>query len=281
MEETARLRQSYSSLQAETDQIRARDDAMAQRNIMEAKGSYDRLLAEKTDLEVRVQRAEERKTDIQRTHDELKDKIRAMLDEKHESLTKIKDMESHVNHLETQLTHLHKKESELGETLTWEVKKHESEMEKLNSRLATLQDELLGVVKEKSTQDTKMAELDQLVGQLLTINESLVGKLTGSNEKSAKKGSKKGKEGKSNKTFANSTKTRAGAQKHSQLASAARSAKEETAGIKAAAAMLKIYPIQRKMNSPLHLLATLHRFVNGRGRHLVLVSVVRCVMCAT
>ena len=125
MEETARLRQSYSSLQAETDQIRARDDAMAQRNIMEAKGSYDRLLAEKTDLEVRVQRAEERKTDIQRTHDELKDKIRAMLDEKHESLTKIKDMESHVNHLETQLTHLHKKESELGETLTWEVKKHE------------------------------------------------------------------------------------------------------------------------------------------------------------
>ena len=92
LEETARLRQSFTGLQADADQLRARDDAMAQRNIMEAKGAYDRLLAEKTDLEVRVGRAEERKSDIQRTHDELKDKIRAMLDEKHASLNKIKEM---------------------------------------------------------------------------------------------------------------------------------------------------------------------------------------------
>ena len=249
LEETARLRQNYSSLQAETDQIRARDDAMAQRNIMEAKAAYDRLLAEKTDLEVRVQRAEERKTDIQRTHDELKDKIRAMLDEKHESLTKIKEMESHVNHLETQLGHLHKKESELGETLTWEVKKHEGDMDKLNSRLATLQEELLGVVKEKSIHDTKMAELDQLVGQLLSINESLVGKLTGSDEKNSKRGGKKGKDSKSSKASAASKKARAGSHKPSPLVSAARSAKEESASIKAAAAMLKIRPDSEKNNS--------------------------------
>ena len=237
LEETAHLRQSFTSLQADADQLRARDDAIAQRNIMEAKGNYDRLLAEKTDLEVRVKRAEERKSDIQRTHDELKEKIRTTLDEKHASLNKVKEVESHITHLETQLGHLHKKESELGETLTWEVKKHENDMDGLNSRLTTLQEELLTVVKEKSVHDTKMAELDQLVGQLLTINESLVAKLTGTDERGS--GKKKGNKGGAKNGGKNGS-TKANALKPTSLAIAAKSAKDESASIKAAAAMLKI-----------------------------------------
>ena len=120
LEETEGLRQQLRGLETEQDQLRARDDAMAQRNIMEARNQYDRLLGEKTDIEARVSRAEDRKKDMQRSHEDLKDEIRTLLDEKQASLSKIKDFESQISHLESQLGTLQRKESELGQTLGWE-----------------------------------------------------------------------------------------------------------------------------------------------------------------
>lgn len=52
-------------------------------------------------------------------------------------------------------------------------------MDVLGNKLRTLQSELSSVVQEKSMVDTKLLELDHLVGQLLSVNESLVGRLSG------------------------------------------------------------------------------------------------------
>lgn len=227
-EETETLRQQLRGLETEQDQLRARDDAMAQRNIMEARNQYDRLLAEKTDLEARVSRAEERKRDMQRAHEDLKDEIRALLDEKQLSLSKIKDFESQISSLESQLGTLQRKESELGQTLGWEVKRHDDEMEALNKRLEELQKDLLQTVKEKSALDTKMAELDHLVGQLLAINESLVTKLTGADEKKVKKKSVKSVPASPSKSITN----------------AVSEAKTQSESIKAAAAKLKVLNVR-------------------------------------
>lgn len=52
-------------------------------------------------------------------------------------------------------------------------------MDILSSKLRSLQNDLSSVIHEKSVVETKLVELDQLVGQLLSVNESLVVRLSG------------------------------------------------------------------------------------------------------
>ena len=61
----------------------------------------------------------------------------------------------------------------------WETKRHEEDMDTLSAKLRTLQNELSSLIHEKSIVETKLLELDQLVGQLLLVNESLVVRLSG------------------------------------------------------------------------------------------------------
>ena len=67
----------------------------------------------------------------------------------------------------------------MGQTIVWETKRHEEDMDILSSKLRALQSELSAVTHEKSILETKLIELDQLVGQLLSVNESLVVRLSG------------------------------------------------------------------------------------------------------
>ena len=190
LEESDAYRQRLQGLENESDQLRARDDAIAQRNIQEARSQHDRLVAEKADLEVRVSRAEDRKREVKKASDEIEEQITKLQDEKHISVQKVKDFESQNKQLETQLSNLQTKERELGTTLSWESRKHDEDMASLTQQLEALQTDLLACVKEKSAHDSKMSEMDHLVGQLLAVNETLVSKLTGS---SAKRGTSKQK----------------------------------------------------------------------------------------
>lgn len=63
--------------------------------------------------------------------------------------------------------------------MVWETKRHEEALSFNQKRIQTLQDELTELCQEKGMADAKLMELDQLVGQLLSVNESLVAQLTG------------------------------------------------------------------------------------------------------
>ena len=102
MEEAATLRHRLQGFEVESEQTRAKDDAIAQRNIQEARATYDRLIAEKVDLEVRVARAEERRNDIRSSSETLETDIRKLKEEKESLLLKIKDGESQQKHLDIQ-----------------------------------------------------------------------------------------------------------------------------------------------------------------------------------
>lgn len=69
--------------------------------------------------------------------------------------------------------------TDLGETILWETKRHEEDMDVLSSKLREQQNNLSILVHEKCVVETKLVELDQLVGQLLLVNESLVIRLSG------------------------------------------------------------------------------------------------------
>ena len=63
--------------------------------------------------------------------------------------------------------------------MIWETKRHESEINNLSQRIKELQNELQRTYTEKGTNTNKVNELDQLIAQLLTVNESLVTQLSG------------------------------------------------------------------------------------------------------
>ena len=69
--------------------------------------------------------------------------------------------------------------SDLGQTILWETKRHEGDMDILGSKFRTLQNDLFAAVHDKNILEIKLVELDQLVGQLLSVNESLVVRLSG------------------------------------------------------------------------------------------------------
>lgn len=74
---------------------------------------------------------------------------------------------------------------DLAQSLIWENRRHEDEMNSLQQRLSRVQDELGQYTHEKATLDAKLIELDQLVGQLLGLNETLVSQLSGRSLKSS------------------------------------------------------------------------------------------------
>ena len=67
----------------------------------------------------------------------------------------------------------------MAQAILWETKRHEETVTFNQKRIQTLQDELSDVCQEKGMADAKLMELDQLVGQLLSVNESLVAQLSG------------------------------------------------------------------------------------------------------
>ena len=120
--------------------------------------------------------------------------MRSLEEEKHNGHLTLKDLEAQKSHLQNQITYTQQKEKELGQTILWDTKRHEEDMEVLSSKLRTLQGELSRGMQEKADVEMKMLELDQLVGQLLSVNESLVSKLSGKaggTGKAIKKGVKK------------------------------------------------------------------------------------------
>lgn len=67
----------------------------------------------------------------------------------------------------------------MSQTLQWENKRHDENINFSHKRLQSLQDELRELSQEKGMSDAKLLELDGLVTQLLSVNESLVAQLTG------------------------------------------------------------------------------------------------------
>ena len=191
LDEVTQLRLQVKNQEIETENFRQRESLSAQKALHEARTAYERALTEKTDTEVRLSKVEERNREEQRIAEDLRAKMRSLEEEKHNGHLTLKDLEAQKSHLQNQITYTQQKEKELGQTILWDTKRHEEDMEVLGSKLRTLQGELSRGMQEKADVEMKMLELDQLVGQLLSVNESLVSKLSGKSG-GAGKGLKKG-----------------------------------------------------------------------------------------
>lgn len=67
----------------------------------------------------------------------------------------------------------------MAQSLVWETKQHEEEILTLQSKVERLQQDFSVASHEKASLDSRLVELDSLVAQLLSLNESLVAQLSG------------------------------------------------------------------------------------------------------
>ena len=63
--------------------------------------------------------------------------------------------------------------------MVWETKRHEEEMASLRSQIVSLNDQYSSSAKERAEKESKLLELDHLVGQLLSVNETLICQISG------------------------------------------------------------------------------------------------------
>ena len=200
LDECGQLRHQMKNQEIETEHLRQREALTAQKALHEVRSAYEKILTEKTEQDVRFAKIEDRNREEQRLVEELRGKIHMLEDEKHQGLLTIKDLEAEKTHSQSQNLLFQQKEKELGQTILWETKRHEEDMDVLGNKLRTLQSDLSNATQDKSIAETKLLELDQLVSQLLSVNESLVTRLSG---KSSLTTTGKGK--KSNKKFSAGT----------------------------------------------------------------------------
>lgn len=179
MDETAQLRSQLKNQEIEATHFREKEKYASDKAAQEARTNYEKLRQEKLDAETRLVRLEEKNKESERQQDELSRRIQELEEEKARALMRQNELASNSTHLDNQLEQALHRENDLSQTLLWETKRHEDEVAQLNQRVNTLRAEIAEASAEKANSGTTLAELDQLVGQLLSVNESLVAKLSG------------------------------------------------------------------------------------------------------
>ncbi len=191
IDETAQLRHQLKNLEIESEHVKQREILSSQKTLHEARNAYEKLLNEKSELEIRISKLEEKNENNKITMDELYVKVKSLEDERRTGLERIKVLENEHDILSNTIHDAQQKEKELARTMVWETKRHEDEIDSLKQQLRTLQDEAVVVSNAKKTNETKCKELDQVVTQLLSVNEALVSKITGKEIQPTKQSSKK------------------------------------------------------------------------------------------
>ena len=110
LDEATQLRHQLKNQELDAEHTRQREQMSAQKSLQEVRGAYDRLLSEKTDLEVRLNRLEERNKSAQSSADEMQNRIRLLEEEKMSTLMRIKDYEHQHKQVEIQIKHAQQKE---------------------------------------------------------------------------------------------------------------------------------------------------------------------------
>jgi chromosome segregation ATPase len=109
-DETKQLRLQIQNQEIEFDHLKQKEKLNVQKSINEARNSYEQILSEKKDLEIRVSKLEERNRELRNHSEELLEKIRNLDNEKHQQEYRYKELESRYLHLEVQIDRAQQRE---------------------------------------------------------------------------------------------------------------------------------------------------------------------------
>lgn len=110
LDEATQLRHQLKNQEVEAEHAKQREQLTAQKSLHEVRAAYERLLTDKSELEVRLSKFEEKNKHAQIGVDELQAKIRILEDEKHAGNMKLKDLEHQRLQIENSIKMAQQKE---------------------------------------------------------------------------------------------------------------------------------------------------------------------------
>jgi chromosome segregation ATPase len=110
LDEAAQLRHQLKNQEVEAEHAKQREQLASQKGLHEVRAAYERLLTDKSELEVRLSKFEEKNKVAQGHIDDLQAKIRVLEDEKHAGEMKLKDLDHQRAQTEAQIRLAQQKE---------------------------------------------------------------------------------------------------------------------------------------------------------------------------
>lgn len=110
LDETVQLRHQLKNQEVEAEHAKQREQLQAQKSLQEVRSAYERLLTDKSELEVRLSKFEEKNKQAQSNVDDLQARIRILEDDKHAGTMKLKGLEHQKIQIETQIKLAQQKE---------------------------------------------------------------------------------------------------------------------------------------------------------------------------
>jgi hypothetical protein len=103
LDEVTQLRMQLKNQEIESEHQKQRDQLATQKSFQDAKVSQERLQQEKMELEVRVQRMEDKIRLSHQSSEDLQTKLRVLEDDKHAANLRIREMEHSHHQMEQQI----------------------------------------------------------------------------------------------------------------------------------------------------------------------------------
>ena len=133
--ECQQLRIQLRELEIDTEHTKQKEILNVSKHTQESRVAYERLVTEKTELETRLLKVEERNAKFQATADEMQMKMRSLEDDRERATMNLRDAESKLRMTEEGTHCIKEREKELLDVLASENARHEREIESINSRL--------------------------------------------------------------------------------------------------------------------------------------------------
>jgi chromosome segregation ATPase len=109
-DEATQLRHAIKNQEIEAEHSKQRDNLATQKSLQDAKSMYEKVQSEKTDLEIRLSKLEDKNRTDNRLLEELKLRIRGLEEEKYNGQSRIKDLEDERSQLQFEIQQSTQKE---------------------------------------------------------------------------------------------------------------------------------------------------------------------------
>lgn len=176
-EEAAQLRAQLRQYEEEDKYRKQKEQSYAHDNLIETRSTIEQLTFEKQELEQKLQKAEQDNKALSREIDRLRDQLDATMQVKEGMLPQVRDAEARISVLEQEVRSSQEREKELASTILEENRHHQQELDAMQQRIAELHNKLISATEEKQDAQNAKTQMDNLIAQLLSINESLIKQL--------------------------------------------------------------------------------------------------------
>ena len=179
LDECNQLKAQIKSMEIDHEHMKQRDALINNQSLLEAKGAYDALNAAKAVQESDYTKLQEKYREQATSFNKLKIQYETLEDEKLTLLSKCNNLEKQCNEQDSLLRQFQVKEKEMATWIIEESRKHEATSAESFKAARSVQNENAKLKDTSSTAIEKVSELEKLVGQLLSVNESLVKQIAG------------------------------------------------------------------------------------------------------